>query len=133
MTRRTSLKPNGKQYTHNNTVLHRTAWLCEKVPVDFCNAFDTEDHGIPISILTHLRFTPAIVYSFSSSRTPISRKAIDPFRTRLWLADLAVGVPQRGILSPLIYSVFINFITSCIDRLDHLYTEDLEIYIKLNR
>ncbi|KAJ2941417.1 hypothetical protein O0L34_g3626 [Tuta absoluta] len=42
--------------------------------------------------------------------------------------DIASGVPQGGVLSPLLFSLFINFITPLLHCQYHLYADDLQIY-----
>ena len=42
--------------------------------------------------------------------------------------DLGTGVPQGGILSPLLFSIFINFITLRLQCAYHLYADDLQLY-----
>ncbi|KAA5588071.1 hypothetical protein F3G61_31570, partial [Pseudomonas aeruginosa] len=42
--------------------------------------------------------------------------------------DLDTGVPQGGILSPLLFSLFINLITQSLQCSYHLYADDLQLY-----
>ena len=42
--------------------------------------------------------------------------------------DVATGVPQGGILPPLLFSVFINLLTRDLGCSYHLYADDLQIY-----
>ncbi|CAH2234063.1 jg7704 [Pararge aegeria aegeria] len=41
---------------------------------------------------------------------------------------MIVGVPQGGVLSPLLFSVFINSITQKLSSLYHMYADDVQIY-----
>ncbi|KAA5587551.1 hypothetical protein F3H15_36870, partial [Pseudomonas aeruginosa] len=42
--------------------------------------------------------------------------------------DLTAGVPQGGVLSPLLFSVFINTISQSLSSHFHLYADDLQLY-----
>lgn len=44
--------------------------------------------------------------------------------------SLTAGVPQGGILSPLMFSIFINMITSKLLCSYHLYADDLQLYVQ---
>lgn len=45
---------------------------------------------------------------------------------------LLVGVPQGYIVSPLLFSIFINLITQQLHYAYHLYADDLQLYTQLS-
>ncbi|CAK1600393.1 unnamed protein product [Parnassius mnemosyne] len=95
--------------------------------IDFSNAFNAVDHDILLTILYHLGFSSSARGWFSS----YLRGRQQVIRVGQIISDwcpLSAGVPQGGILSPLLFSVFINLITPHIRRSYHLYADDLQIY-----
>jgi hypothetical protein len=95
--------------------------------LDFSNAFNTVDFEILLSILRSLNISPAVIdwfHSYLHGRR--QRVKVDSFRSS-WCSTLA-GVPQGGVLSPLLFSIFINSITKNIFSSYHLYADDLQIY-----
>lgn len=95
--------------------------------IDFSNAFNAVDHDILLAILTQSGVS-------SSSREWFSaylRGRQQSVRVGQELSDwggLTAGVPQGGILSPLLFSLFINSITSLLTCSYHLYADDLQLY-----
>lgn len=97
------------------------------VLIDFSNAFNLVNHDILMAVLSHVGLTPSALEWFSSylrGRRQITRNA---GCLSDW-CDVVAGVPQGGILSPLLFSVYINLITHCLKCFYHLYADDLQIY-----
>lgn len=95
--------------------------------LDFSNAFNTVDFDILLGILRSLNVSPAVVDWFRSYLVGRRQRIkVDSSRSS-WCNTLA-GVPQGGVLSPLLFSIFINSITSNILSSYHLYADDLQIY-----
>ena len=97
------------------------------VLLDFSNAFNTVDYDILLAILISLNVSPEVVDWF--------RSYLCDRRQRIRIEDsfsdwstITAGVPQGGVLSPLLFSVFINTICPQISSLYHLYADDLQIY-----
>ena len=96
--------------------------------LDFSNAFNTVDHDILIAILRSLNLSPIAIEWFRSyicGRVQCIR-ANNTFSS---FSDLRAGVPQGGILSPLLFSIFINSITKSLTLPFHIYADDLQIYV----
>ncbi|CAH2086193.1 unnamed protein product [Euphydryas editha] len=95
--------------------------------LDFSNAFSTVDFDLLSDILRTLNISPEVTDWFQNylhgrrQRVRVN----DPFSS--W-TTVSAGVPQGGVLSPLLFSIFINPICKVISSLYHLYADDLQIY-----
>lgn len=81
------------------------------VLIDFSNAFNMVDHDILLALLSRFGVSSPALGWFSS----YLRGRQQVVRTDQGLSDwcdLVAGVPQGGILSPLLFSLFIDAITS---------------------
>ncbi|KAM3961990.1 uncharacterized protein ACR2FA_003881 [Aphomia sociella] len=97
------------------------------VLIDFSNAFNTVDHDILLALLSYLGISsPAIDWFATYLRGRRQAVRIDQNLSDWY--DLDAGVPQGGILSPLLFSLFINFITKALKCSYHLYADDLQLY-----
>ncbi|XP_050558188.1 uncharacterized protein LOC126912056 [Spodoptera frugiperda] len=99
------------------------------VLIDFSNAFNAVSHDILESILSHLMVSPGALDWFRSYLRGRQQAVRNEETLSNWCA-LAAGVPQGGILSPLLFSIFINFITHNLQCAYHLYADDLQIYTR---
>ncbi|KAJ8737077.1 hypothetical protein PYW07_000348 [Mythimna separata] len=97
------------------------------VLIDFSNAFNAVSHDILLSILSHLMVSSEALEWFSSYLRGRQQSVRVDENSSSW-RDLDSGVPQGGILSPLLFSIFINFITLCLRCSYHLYADDLQLY-----
>ncbi|XP_045452327.1 uncharacterized protein LOC123661409 [Melitaea cinxia] len=95
--------------------------------LDFTNAFNTVDFDLLSDTLYTLNISPEVTEWFQNYlRGRRQRVRVnDSFSN--WSAVRA-GVPQGGVLSPLLFSIFINSISKVISSLYHLYADDLQIY-----
>ncbi|KAA5772083.1 hypothetical protein F3H09_33840, partial [Pseudomonas aeruginosa] len=80
------------------------------VLVDFSNAFNTVCHDILLSILSHLNVSKGALDWFSSYLQGRQQSVRNDELSSNW-CNLESGVPQGGVLSPLLFSIFINFLT----------------------
>ena len=95
--------------------------------LDFSNAFNTVDFDILLAILRSINISPIAAEWFCSylhGRTQSIK--LDGKHTSQ--CQLGAGVPQGGVLSPLLFSIFINTLTPHISTSYHLYADDLQIY-----
>lgn len=97
------------------------------VLIDFSNAFNAVDHDLLTAILRHLNFS-AVSTSWFTSYLKGRRQAIRTGQSLSEWCDLEAGVPQGGILSPLLFSLFINMLSPYLHCLYHFYADDLQLY-----
>ncbi|KAG6456389.1 hypothetical protein O3G_MSEX009712 [Manduca sexta] len=77
--------------------------------VDFSNAFNTVSHNILLANLSHLMISPTVQLVRLDDSSSSWR-------------DIDCGVPQGGIISPLLFSIFIHLLTQNLQCAYHLYT-----------
>lgn len=97
------------------------------VLVDFSNAFNTVDYDILLAALDHLGCSSSALDWFSSYLRGRYQAVRIKGELSNWRLQEA-GVPQGGILSPLLFSFFINFIVPFLSCSYHLYADDLQLY-----
>lgn len=97
------------------------------VLIDFANAFNTVSHEILLSILSYLAVSPGALEWFSSYLRGRQQSVRVDECSSDW-CELDSGVPQGGILSPLLFSVYINLLTLELHCAYHLYADDLQLY-----
>lgn len=97
------------------------------VLIDFSNAFNVVDHDVLLAVLESLNFSPIAHKWFSSYLKGRKQIIRDGQRFSEW-RELVAGVPQGGILSPLLFSVFINMLSTDFCCKYHFYADDLQLY-----
>lgn len=95
--------------------------------LDFSNAFNTVDPDILLAILKSINISVSVVDWFRSYLNARRQRIKVDSKLSDW-SDVKAGVPQGGVLSPLLFSIFINSITRNISCTHHLYADDLQIY-----
>lgn len=95
--------------------------------LDFSSAFNSVDFDVLLGILKSLNVSPPALIWFDSYLRGRSQCVRYDDVSSDW-CDLSAGVPQGGVLSPLLFSVFINAITYTISSHFHLYADDLQLY-----
>ncbi|CAG9134240.1 unnamed protein product [Plutella xylostella] len=95
--------------------------------LDFSNAFNTVNFDILLGILQSLNVSPTVTSWFESYLKGRQQCVRTDAESSAWCPVLA-GVPQGGVLSPLLFSLFINVLAKQLTSLYHLYADDLQIY-----
>lgn len=95
--------------------------------LDFSNAFNNIDFDIMVELLRSLNFSPEVISWFHSYLHGRRQRVRIDERFSSW-CDIKAGVPQGGVLSPLLFSIFINSISCRLTSSYHLYADDLQIY-----
>lgn len=97
------------------------------VLIDFSNAFNAVDHDLLLAILPRLNFSTSAISWFSSylsNRNQIVRNGQNVSDC----VHVDAGVPQGGIISPLLFSLFINLLSFNLNCSYHMYADDLQLY-----
>lgn len=97
------------------------------VLIDFSNAFNVVDHDLLLAILPKLNLSPSVVKWFSSYLNGRRQRTRDGQDFSEW-EDIETGVPQGGILSPLLFSLFISLLPPHFLSQYHMYADDLQLY-----
>lgn len=97
------------------------------VLIDFSNAFNVVDHDLLLATLSHLNFSSTAIQWFSSYLTGRRQSVRSGQHYSDW-CELSAGVPQGGILSPLLFSLFINLLSTKFNCNYHYYADDLQLY-----
>ena len=97
------------------------------VLLDFSNAFNTVDYDLLLAILKSINISSKATEWFSSYLH--SRKQSIKVDGKLSsVCHINAGVPQGSVLSPLLFSIFVNTLAPHITSSHHLYADDLQIY-----
>ena len=98
--------------------------------IDFSKAFDTVNYNILLQKLKNYygfsSYSCNLIKSYLSDRSQvvITNGSISS------LKPLFAGVPQGSVLGPILFSLFINDITSCCQNSHiHMYADDVQIYL----
>ncbi|CAG9130076.1 unnamed protein product [Plutella xylostella] len=95
--------------------------------LDFSNAFNTVDFDILLGVLRSLNVSPTVIDWFHTYLHGRRQRIRIEESNSVWCSTTA-GVPQGGVLSPLLFAIFINSISDNISSSYHLYADDLQIY-----
>lgn len=95
--------------------------------LDFSNAFNNVDFDILLGVLRSLNVSSTALDWFHSYLFGRRQRVRVDDTFSSW-CDLTAGVPQGGVLSPLLFAIFINSISQTLTSSYHLYADDLQIY-----
>ncbi|CAH2105832.1 unnamed protein product [Euphydryas editha] len=101
--------------------------LTAMILLDFSSAFNSVDYDILLGTLRAVNISSAAIDWFHSYLSGRQQAVRSDDNSSDWL-NLTAGVPQGGVLSPLLFSIFINNISYTITSPYHLYADDLQIY-----
>ena len=95
--------------------------------IDFKHAFDCVSHKILIKKLINMNFHPSyvdIISNYLTNRTQIC------YFNGIYSNSINInsGIPQGGLLAPLLFNIFINDLASIIDCKYTLYADDIKIF-----
>lgn len=97
---------------------------------DFSKAFDTVPHLNLLIKLKKIGFSDPVVlwiYSYLSGRTQAVLDETDGSSS--WLTTTS-GVPQKSVLGPLLFSLYINDIGDALSYSNHMiFADDIQIYL----
>lgn len=95
--------------------------------LDFSNAFNNVDFDVLLGLLLSLNISPTVIEWFRSYLHGRRQRIRIDDSFSSWCITTA-GVPQGGVLSPLLFGIFINSISDHLTSSYHLYADDLQIY-----
>ncbi|XP_060807438.1 uncharacterized protein LOC132903372 [Amyelois transitella] len=97
------------------------------VLIDFSNAFNTVDYEVLLALMSLYNLSTTVL-DWLSSYLRGRQQTVRLDQTLSSWRDLSSGVPQGGILSPLLFSIFIDSLTTRLSTSYHLYADDLQLY-----
>lgn len=95
--------------------------------LDFSNAFNTVDIDVLLSLMHSFGITESATDWFRSYLLGRRQRVTINETVSAW-CDIRSGVPQGGVLSPLLFSMYINSITREVTSQYHMYADDFQIY-----
>ena len=99
---------------------------------DFSKAFDSVCHVRLLKKLLDYGLSKLAIRWIASYLTDREQEVVDGVGNCSTYLNLNTGVPQSSVLGPLLFSIYVNDISLCLDHdISHLmYADDLQIYIR---
>lgn len=95
---------------------------CAALFIDLSKAFDAVDHVLLLKILRSLRFDD-LAFKWFQSYLSDRQQCVGIGDSKSEFVQLAKGVPQDSILGPLLFSLYINDITSVVTGVMFIYMQ----------
>lgn len=96
--------------------------------LDFSNAFNAVDFELLLAVLQSINVATDVSDWFRSYLFG-RRQSVHINNQSSSYLPLTTGVPQGSVLSPLLFSIFINTIPKILSSSFHLYADDLQVYV----
>ena len=107
-------------------------YIVDMIYLDFAKAFDTISHRILLDKLRCLGFDNTLlnwIQAFLTGRTmQVSTAGVN---SRSFPVDS--GVPQGSVLGPVLFNIYINFITPGLDCPFKIFADDFKLYLNYER
>lgn len=97
---------------------------------DFSKAFDIVHHSILLNKLSEIGFSESalkFMYAYLTNRSQCVVDSVSNQRSKS--VKINMGVPQRSVIGPLLFTLFVNDISSRLTHSKHIiFADDLQIY-----
>jgi hypothetical protein len=99
--------------------------------LDFSKAFDKMDHGVILSKLDSIGFTPHLIQFFKSYLEGRRQYVYcnGQYSKNIYMTS---GVPQGSVCGSLVFNLFINDVVDDLSCEVLLYADDIKIFTKIN-
>ena len=98
------------------------------VILDICKAFDSINHGILLSKLKNQFGIHSIELNWFESYLTNRKQVCSVNGQKSSSKEIVCGIPQGSILGPLLFLLYINDMTDCLEKITpYLYADDKEI------
>ena len=104
---------------------------CDVLFLDFSKAFDKVPHAHLYQKLSHYGARGPILSWLKAFLTDRSQYVILN-NMKSYATSVLSGVPQRTVLAPLLFLIYINDLPTCVQNKVRLYADDVLMYLYIN-